>query len=399
MRNLLGNAALFAASALVTLALVFGIGELAMQWHYGAVPPGPPKEWNAYHERRGWALRPGSYAYFDVKAARRVNVSINELGLRNAPLAPRPAPGVERITVLGDSFVFGPPVNQDETITGRLQALAGSGWEVVNVAVPGYGTGQQWRLAEELQAKGYRLGRKVVLAFFTNDLQDNLGLEYASLTRNRLQPAFSVDAAGNLQQTASEPPRASSGGSGGGWLRRSLFLHFVRYQAEVLLVSYPGILAALDALGMAPELPRVPGIISGWYDEQWQARWRVTEGVLGHVVRRLRESPEAPEVYIAFVPSPFQVHESFKLTVAASADVDERYASFLADPDRPQRVLQAAAQRLGARFIDLTPELRRAAQGALVYFPREGHFNEAGCSIAARVIYEHAIQKDPKHGT
>jgi hypothetical protein len=55
-------------------------------------------------------------------------------------------------------------------------------------------------------------------------------------------------------------------------------------------------------------------------------------------------------------------------------------------------VLQAVAGRLGVPFIDLTPALRRAAAHSVLYFPREGHFNEAGCAVAAQVIYEQTIQ-------
>lgn len=395
-RNFFANAALVLASTVLTVTLLAGVGEMILRWQYGSLPTEGRVGMKSHDERRGWALRPGRYAYFDTKALRRVDVSINELGLRNGPLSREPQPGVERISVLGDSFVFGAPVGQDDTITARLQALAGGSFEVVNLGVPGYGTGQQYRLVEELHAKGYRLGRKLVLAFFTNDLQDNLGLEYSTLGRNRIQPAFHVDAAGNLQQTSSQPPSETGGGTGsrlGSWLGRSLFVQFLRYQLEVLAVSHPGILRVLETAGMAPALPRTPGIVAGWYGPQWQAHWDVTARVLEHVVKALRAMPEAPELFVAFVPSPFQVHESFKLTIAAGAHSDARYASFLSDPDRPQRSLQALAQRLNVHFIDLTPALRRAAAHSIVYFPREGHFNELGCQIAALALFEQAIRK------
>jgi hypothetical protein len=44
-------------------------------------------------------------------------------------------------------------------------------------------------------------------------------------------------------------------------------------------------------------------------------------------------------------------------------------------------------------FIDLTPALRRSATHSVLYFPREGHFNEAGSAIAATVIYERVIRE------
>lgn len=387
------NAALAAASALLALGLAFLGGELVLRAIYGSVPPGPPRSWAEFDERLGWMMKPGRYSYFEVHAARRVDVTINKLGLRQGPLAPEPAPGVERISVVGDSFIFGPPVDDAETIPAQLQALAGSRYEVVNISAPGYGTAQQYRLIEELRAKGYKLGSKVVLSFFTNDVQDNLALDYATLAPNPRQPAFAVDAAGELKQVSAPvapKPRKRRGGRAG-LLERSLFASYVRYQLDVLAVSYPGMVSALRALGVVPSLPRTPGIVLGWHSPGWEEQWQVSARVLEYVVKRLRALPEAPEVYIAFVPSPFQVHETFRRAVVSGAGGDARYASFIADSDRPQRVLRALAGRLEVPFIDLTPAVRAAGERAPMYYPREGHFNAVGCRVAAEVLYERVI--------
>jgi hypothetical protein len=392
LRNGLVNAALVGSSVLLALALLFAAGEVLLRAKYGAVPPGPPGEWSEYDATRGWAMKPGRYSYFEVRAARRVDVAINELGLRQGPVKPEPAPGVERISIVGDSFIFGPPVDDRETIPAQLQAIAGERYEVVNISAPGYGTGQQFRLIEQLRAGGFKLGSKVVLSFFTNDVQDNLALDYATLEPNPRQPSFTIDAAGNLQQVSPRPPGPRRPSSGPGLLERSLFISFVRYQVEVLAVAHPRLVAALSAVGLAPSLPRTPGIVLGWHSPKWQEQWHASEQVIEYVVKQLRALPEAPEVYIAFVPSPFQVHDTFRRAVQDASDGDPMYASFLADTDRPQRVVQALAQRLQVPFIDITPAVRQAAARQLMYYPREGHFNEAGSRLAAQVLYEHVIQ-------
>jgi hypothetical protein len=393
IRNWLVNAALAASSALLTLALLFAAGEIVLRAKYGAVPLGPPADWVEFDERRGWAMKPGHYSYFEVRAARRVDAGINHLGLRQGPLAPAPPPGVQRISVVGDSFIFGPPVDDRETIPGQLQTLAGAGYEVVNVSAPGYGTGQQYRLIEELRTKGFKLGSKVVLSFFSNDIQDNLAIDHITMAPNPRQPRFAVDASGNLTQSVvrAPAPRVRKTRKDPGLLKRSLFVSFVHYQAEVLALSYPGLAAAMRAVGLAPSLPRTPGIVQGWYSPDWYEQWQTSERVLEYVVKSLRALPEAPEVYIAFMPSPFQVHETFRRAVQADADSDVRYAEFLADSDRPQRVVRALAERLGVPFVDLTPAVREAAAHAPMYFPREGHFNEAGSRVAAQVLLERVI--------
>src|SRR4030095_17033952 len=60
-RNFLLNAALMLASTLLTVAALFGIGEVALRWKFSALPPGSPPEMINYDERRGWSLRPGDY--------------------------------------------------------------------------------------------------------------------------------------------------------------------------------------------------------------------------------------------------------------------------------------------------------------------------------------------------
>lgn len=387
------NSLLVIVTSVLAFVCLFAAGETVLRARYGALAVGAPTAMKAHDELRGWKLQPGRYTYFDVRAVRRVDISINEHGLRNAPLAPAAAPGVERITLLGDSFVFGAPLEEDETIAGRLRAMGGEGFEFVNAGVPGYGTGQQYRLLEELQEKGLQLGRKLVLFFFTNDIQDNLGLQYATLARYLAQPAFGIDAHGRLHQTVTRPLRPRRRHGDGGWVGELLFFHVLRYQLEVLAVSHPQILRVLEALGFAPELPRTPGIVAGWYGAQWEERWRVTEALVEYVVTALRTTADGPEVLVAFVPSPFQVQEFFRRTLASGADSDARLANFLSDPDRPQRLLQSLAQRLEVPFIDLTPALRSAAEHVAVYFPREGHFNEAGCEIVARAIYDRLMNQ------
>lgn len=394
IRQSLINAALAVASAAVALGLLFAGGELLLRAKYGSVPPGPPRSWSEFDEGRGWRMKPGHYSYFEVRAARRVDVAINQLGLRQGPLAPEPSPGVERISVIGDSFIFGPPVDDAETIPAQLQALAGERYEIVNISAPGYGTAQQYRLVEELRAKGLKLGSKVVLSFFTNDVQDNLALDYATLTPNPRQPRFAFDAAGELKQVSAPvaaKPRRKVRGERPGLLERSLFASYVRYQLDVVAVSYPGVVSALRALGMVPGLPRTPGIVLGWYSPEWKDNWQVSARMIEYVVKQLRALPEAPEVYIAFMPSPFQVHETFLRAVESGADGDPRYASFVADPDRPQRVVRELAERFEIPFIDLTPPVRAAAAHAAMYYPREGHFNEAGSRVAAEALYERVI--------
>lgn len=95
---------------------------------------------------------------------------VNSLGLRDREVGATPAEGVTRIVLLGDSFAFGLGVDQDETLSAQLEArLEGvrPTFEVLNLGVPGYHTGQEKALLE-------KVGRDlhpavVVLLFYGND--------------------------------------------------------------------------------------------------------------------------------------------------------------------------------------------------------------------------------------
>lgn len=107
-----------------------------------------------------------------------VRITSNSAGMRGQReyAVAKPA-GVRRVLMLGDSFVYGYGVEDDEVVSAlledRLNALDGGAprWEVVNLAVSGFGQ------AEELvtwQARGKAYSPDVVLLFyFENDIGNN----------------------------------------------------------------------------------------------------------------------------------------------------------------------------------------------------------------------------------
>jgi hypothetical protein len=388
VRTFAANLGLVMLSLLVGALVLFGIGEAYFQIRFASLNPDAERRaYLEYHATRGWQMEPGDYLEYEPRTNRTVHISINDLGLRGSDIAREPPRNTERISVIGDSFVFAATLPQDKTFTDLLEKRLGAPYEVLNLAVPGYGTGQQYLLLERLLAQGYDLG-ELVLVFFTNDLQDNIGLNYSSLQRNPHRPSFIVNGQGELVWQAPRPPTERSGTDG--LLDRSYFLSFVRATGETLVLKYPVLFRLLDALGLTPELPRIPGVIAGWYTPGWEARWEVTREVLDFVVRDLEVEGLADELTIVFMPSPFQTEAAFRDLIASRADEDPRYAAFLRDTNRPQRVLAEFCKEEGIRFVDLTPALARVT-GA--YFPREGHLTELGSAVVAGAL-ETALAED-----
>jgi len=379
----LGRASLLVLLVVGSLALVFGLGEGALRLAYGGASPYFVSRIVQHDARLGWALVPGDYEFFNAASFTHVRASINELGIRNAALPARVAPPRRRFAVVGDSFVFSEGLTEGERFTDALQQLVGPDCEVVNAGVPGYGTGQEALLVEDLRARGVDLGQTLVLVFFTNDVSDNAGLAYESLERDPRKPVFEVRG-DELVHGPTEPwPVVPTEAIAAHLGRRSLFLALLRQRVEVLAASNPWIVPALARADARVPLPRPPGVILGWYAPGWEERWQRTRAILRYFARVVRS--DGTRLLIAFMPSPFQTEKVFEEVLRSHAD-EPLYGAFLADVDRPQRALFELCAEDDLACIDLTPALR-APRDRPAFFLHEGHLNAFGSSLVARALY------------
>ncbi|HIE97894.1 MAG TPA: hypothetical protein EYG03_09265 [Planctomycetes bacterium] len=121
-----------------------------------------------YDELLGWKNIP------DWKAStHNRQLTINSKGLRDREYEYDKPDGVRRILVLGDSYVWGYGVADDEVFTEVLETrLAGDRWQVINSGVSGWGTDQELLF---LTHEGFKYSPDVVILafFFFNDLQNN----------------------------------------------------------------------------------------------------------------------------------------------------------------------------------------------------------------------------------
>ena len=114
-----------------------------------------------------YELKPGVEGTFKGGTVRT-----NSWGFRGAEVELDKPPGTFRIVGIGDSFMFGWGVGQDETylvgLERSLNARGGPHTQVLNLAVPGYNTAIE---VSSLAAKGLVFEPDlVVVHFFSNDL-------------------------------------------------------------------------------------------------------------------------------------------------------------------------------------------------------------------------------------
>lgn len=117
----------------------------------------------------GYRYRPDQEGYTLESKAR-----INRQGFRGPDRKFEKDPGVVRIVLLGDSYIFGQGVGDDQTAAAQLekilnaQAPAGNRYEVLNFGISGYDLGHEIKVLEH---EALRFQPDIVLLnFFINDL-------------------------------------------------------------------------------------------------------------------------------------------------------------------------------------------------------------------------------------
>jgi lysophospholipase L1-like esterase len=312
--------------------------------------------WVKRHLETGRETLPGS-AVYDPRLGWRTspeqrtgNVDTNSAGMRadrEFPLERQP--GLRRLLLLGDSYTFGVGVPDEQTFGRLLQDAYLPDWEILNLAVSGYGTDQQL-LSFEYEGRRYRPD-VVALGFFVRDYSRNL-----MRFRGYAKPRFVLDPAGNLRLEGSpvQAPAAFLAAYASG--AREIRPRSPSYVVELLL-------------------ERLAEIEQGRIDEDAEG-WRLLAALMDRFARSVRESGAKP-LWLLIPSRDMLTGES------------DRFAAL-------ERLVERRAAEIGLPYLSLTPALRRSdAPDARVYDPREagGHFSAHGNRVAARAIHAYLEQQ------
>ena len=289
-------------------------------------------------------------------------VRSNEAGFRDE--AWRMPAGTPRILVFGDSFIEAIQVGWTDSFVPRLETDLREGGrtdaEVVSAAISGWGTDAHLRYFE---TRGRELAADVVVVMFTlyNDVQDNAQGEYHDWVDGRLIPRNAART--GMDRRINALKRAFAGRS-----------HLYQLTRNIVRSGQTGAqFAALEDHWL--ELVSVPA------EPAVEQAWQRTEAML----TALSDSVRSTGGELVLVPIPMEIavspaHEaSFLENTGATAHS--------VDLDHPQARLEAWAADRGVRVIDLAVPFRDAyAEGELLYLATDGHWNEKGHEVAARVV-------------
>jgi hypothetical protein len=356
-----------AALALTAFALAVGGAEAGLRLlfpqplaeRYAAPRAGGPLV--RIDPELGWTLRP-SVVGLRSDEPWQADLRTNTLGFRDVEHAGKAA-GVTRVAVLGDSFVFGSGVRQDETLTHLLAARLGPSFEVVNLGVPGYGTDQALLT---LRRWGPLLAPDVVLSgFFWNDIMENASPKIYEMEKPRFLLSH-----GTLTLV---PQGAALGRSGLARLDEILASRSHLWSLVRRALGKPG--------GIEPEdRPVMLDLSLRVAPPSRKAEFELTWALLDAIAREARALGAAPLVFT--VPPRFLVDDAVKEKVLKVYGL----GADTLDPDGFFRVKEACG-RHDLPVVDLLPVFGDATRaGERLFLPTGIHWSAAGQALAARSL-------------
>lgn len=342
----------------------------------------------------GWRKKPGAVAHYKRREY-QTEVRINSKGLRGPEIDYATTAGTPRVLLLGDSFIEGYTVEENETVSSQLRvALRDSGCptEVVNGGTHAYSTDQELLF---YRGEGRKYGASVVVLFtFYNDVLWNTEARYYGSPK----PLFAAsDFSQPINTPLQEPPPKpaptqaparrpqSSGSALAGLLAERLFTGAPR--AHRWLVE-KGIFDEGEPDSVRDDLRiyrsrRANPVI----DKAWDQ----TRGLIAELAREVKA--DGARFLVVHIPARFEISDrDWDLTVMRYNLNPEAW-----DRRRVATLTAAAAQDAGASFLDLTKDLRSGVSLLREpYFMYDGHWNAlghriAGVATARTLLASHAI--------
>jgi lysophospholipase L1-like esterase len=321
-----------------------------------------------YDPRAGWRCKRNLDANFVLPGSFDVRIRCNGDGLRGGPIEQPKPPSRTRIAVLGDSFMWGFGVEDEEVFAQALVRELPDA-DVVNLAANGYSTVQELvRLTDD----GLRFQPDVVVVGFSwNDLEDNFDDKRGGRPAARLTD-------GDELRIENLPVRRPWKSGTKQWLRQhSRLFGFLEYAFKLIGETSKRWLPAPqpdehDGLQLG-------GAAFGERDlyapptRELERAWQVVHLLLARVAERAGDA----RLLVMYVPSRNAVsRQRFRELFGDGPELDW---------SRPAERLGEIADSLGALYLDLNPAFRAVPDPETrLFLVNNGHWNAAGHAVAAR---------------
>lgn len=187
-KKLLGNTLLVLVPALICIL----VSEVALRFVMGdelRIIDDERVLMYAHHDSLGWFPIPNSEGTYKVE--KEISIRHNSRGFRGGEHIPGEK---RRMMVIGDSFVWGFDVEEEDRFTNKLDENL-QDWDVFNLGISGYGTDQELMILEKNY--DYYDPELVFLLYCTaNDKLDNMqNLRY----KHFYKPYYTLNESGELE--------------------------------------------------------------------------------------------------------------------------------------------------------------------------------------------------------
>lgn len=387
------------------LSIVFTLGVLEIGLRIVNFPPiqtTQTKLFIQYDPKLGWRNTPGADGYL-TSSEYNVHLQYNSRGMRG-PVFPYEKPqGTYRVVVLGDSFIDGYSVNQQDRVTEDLSRMLASQLQrpvqVIPMGVAGYSNDQEllW-----LESEGFKYHPDlVVLMFYDNDVMFN-----ASSTYWRGNKPLFVFKGNNLALTNEPvpPPKVDTATAGLSAKIKGYFKSFRLYiLAKNTLHNVPWLynfaikvgIAALPPTdltnsGSVAPLPYEFLVYKKTPDPKVSYAWKVTAALIG---KMKQESQSNGAAFLAF-------HIPFTASVYQNQWNNMKKAYGFSDQGwgvgEVTRNFLEICKNGSIQCIDPTDRFIQAANtlakdNQRLYYLDDAHWNPNGHRLGAQVLDEYIL--------
>jgi hypothetical protein len=318
-------------------------------------------------------------------------VDLNSKGLRDREL-PYSKPGnVQRVMVVGDSFVEGEEVSAEAMLTRRMEAhLNPPGMpqtEVINGGVRAFSTAQEYLFLKE-EALRYQPDAVVLVFYSGNDVADtNPRIVHNVASRHR--PYFDIDNHGNLKALPFRPERTPELDIVDRLRRDSLLFNVV--DTGVLAKLDSGFDSQDEAMSSENESePTQPDrrlvknelpVFSDTSTGSWDHAWDVVESLI--VASRDAANGVGAEFLLVYAPTKWEVYPEDWEEIRTRNSLP----SGGWDLDGPSERMGAIAARHRFSYVDLGPTFRSEASSPdRLFYRSDIHWTPRGHDVAAQQV-------------
>lgn len=279
-----------------------------------------------------------------------INIKINSKGLRDYEHDINKNKENFRILALGDSYVFGQGVEQEEGFISIIEEKLGV--EIIKAGVPGYG---QTNELEYYKKEGYSYDPNLVIIFYyMNDNDNNIG------TNDREVYAGNLVHGGSLRKL----PK---------WARFAYSYAFTLRTPRLIKYGWNSIVQSFGITSTKSNPEPIEERLFYKYQKKDNKDWVPTRDLFLEFKKII---PKETQLIVAFVPRIEQIE-------------NPSYFSSEMDPNMPNKVLKEILTDLNISYIDVTEDMKSYNLTDL-HFTLLGdkHFNKYGHLLYAILVTE-----------